>query len=149
MQRRLYMGAWTGLLAGAVTTVTVAGADLADGRGLDGTGRVASLLGLGSGLLGSLVVLLLGVPLVVLLLGLVLAALPPRVSGAAAGLALGLLVGLAAAALLSSALAAEAARLAISAALSGAWAGLLTGFLYSRYARTLRRPGPERPFGHC
>lgn len=147
MPRRLLMGAWTGLLAGVATSVAVGAADLGGGRGLDGTGRVASLLGLGSGALGSLVVLLVGVPLVVTCLGLVLAALPPRLAGTAAGPGLGLLVGLAIAALLSSTPRAEVAGLAIPAALSGAWAGLLAGFLYSRYVRTLRRPRPERPFG--
>lgn len=146
MQRHLRMGAWTGFLAGIVSAVTVGIVDLAAGGGLDGVGRVAAALGLDAGVPGAVAALFVGVPLVIVALGLVLAVLPLRVSGAAAGLGLGLLVGLAVAARLASALAPAGAGLAIAAALAGAWAGLLSGFLYSRYARTLRRRPGERPF---
>ncbi len=148
MERHLRMGAWTGLLAGVVTAGVVLVADLVAGGGLDGAARFASLLGLAFGVVGVLLAVVIGVPLLVVVLGLALAVLPIRLAGVAAGLGLGLIGGLALAALLSAARPVAALDLpALSPVLFGSVAGLVLGFLYSRYARTVLRPPSLRPFG--
>ncbi len=141
------MGAWTGLLAGVVTTVIVLIADLAAGGGLDGTARLASLVGLPAGTAGALLVVILGVPLLVVVLGLLLAVLPIRAAGTAAGLGLGLAGGAGLAGLLAAARPAAVRDLStLSPVFFGLVAGLILGFLYSRYVRTVLRPPSPRPF---
>jgi hypothetical protein len=141
----LKMGLWTGVLGGAVTAVIATSLDLVTGAGLDAAARAGGRLG-AEGPAAPLLALLVLAPAFAVVIGVVLSRLPARIAGTASGLVVGLAVGLLAALPVARADLDALGGDALGVLALGLASGLVTGFLYSRYARTRRRPASSRPF---